>query len=106
MGRHKYTKKWIEEYRQDPGAFDMPADDPVLQSTPPRTPKKTEATAERIKAEPIVPEEVISPRLYGGQGRKTRHNFCYFSRFRTLYRGLPSVRNHEHYFIRPYVSET
>ena len=72
MGRHKYTKKWIEEYRQDPGAFDMPADGSVLQSTPPRTPKKAEAREERIKAkvEPLDPEEVISPRLYGGQGAR------------------------------------
>ena len=83
MGRHKFTKKWIDEYRQDPGAFDMPADDPVLQSTPPRTPKKMEVNAEKIKAESLCPEEVISPRLYGGQGRKTTHNFQYFSRIHT-----------------------
>ena len=82
MGRHKYTKKWIEEYRQDPSAFDMPADDPVLQSTPPRTPKKLEApkkiealkkmeaSAEKIKSEATLAEEVISPRLYGGQGAR------------------------------------
>ena len=81
IGRHKYTKRWIEEYRRDPAAFDMPADDPVLQSTPPRTPtKKGEAAAAAaaaavkvelpVKAEPTLPEDVISPRLFMGQGAK------------------------------------
>ena len=59
----------------------MPADDPVLQSTPPRTPtKKGEAAAAAaaaavkvelpVKAEPTLPEDVISPRLFMGQGAK------------------------------------
>ncbi len=74
MGRHKYTKRWIEEYRKNPEAFirsnaELERERTASTSSGGRpsgaTPKSASASASAAMS---LGEDVIAPRLYGGQG--------------------------------------